>query len=449
MSKFGSILLALTFLLSCICTSCMKDSTGTGNGSATEQANASDNTLTLNQRVEKILQGYSAEDRKLLEKHGILEDPAVAMSDNWDDKTLSEYIKVTLESIRPIDLRQAGKVRGWPHIWNEIVSFRKSEEFYDMMLLVGNLDEDADSEFILPRHGRGRYELDGSRSDYPASWQAMYRIEELWDYDGDGIDELICLQDAPGSGKAWQIMKPDGTLLGDCPAAMIGPQIFFGDFDGDSHDDIYGNIRGERDPGLPTGAFGLEGRLLFVLNHDWCTPGLLTGDIDGDGLDELVTDMPSDNGSRNVMATGLDQKAVPLPVKSSAEHLTADFCGDIDGDGRAELLIVPEIHDFARNTATRLEWPDSEPELRLDGLFGGNVVCINIAKIPTLYAMTQCQPLHSQSVAAWDSSGRLFYYEHFGEELHALRKVKFGGRETILLMTDTRILLLNGVMLPG
>ena len=265
----------------------------------------------------------------------------------------------------------------------------------------GDTDGDGDAELLvgawLAGDGRGvAYLVEGpireDRDLVTAPWQVEgespgdylgYALAGAGDTDGDGFDELIIgargwSDRAQDAGAAWLIhggaAGPEGLataalVLGTrerdfAGSAVAGP----GDLSGDGLDDVVVGARGEDSGG---GAFVLlgplegvrtldsaEGRLQGAHAYDyagWALAGV--GDTDGDGYRDLLVGAygydsfyTSCGVACLIMGRGdeswaslesLDQAEVSYVGERSYDRAGWSVAGpgDVDGDGRADLLI--------------------------------------------------------------------------------------------------------------
>jgi predicted Ser/Thr protein kinase len=177
------------------------------------------------------------------------------------------------------------------------------------------------------------------------------------DLDGDGRDELIAAV-GPWDAYDLRILRAgaDGQLelaarraFGNIPALAVlrtevGPVVAFlknDDFPGE------GRFPPDRPLGEPAGLYfvGLRGAELKVLGFVPDRPAagpaldfrtLLAGDLDGDGRDELVAGGRPD--TLVLLRWRADEPTRPLVVPGLVPALVLD----VDDDGRAEILAVPQ-----------------------------------------------------------------------------------------------------------
>jgi hypothetical protein len=187
------------------------------------------------------------------------------------------------------------------------------------------------------------------------------------DLDGDGVDEILA---APGPSPAYAPHiraferlgrpLPGGDLLAFAHAGY-GARIACGDMDGDGLDELavspgpgpaYGStiVLYRYDASMP-GWGRLSGVPPFLAYGPTVRGGAMPaiGDLDGDGIAELVTApgaQPS-NGSHIRGWSVVQGGVIPLPQVNFLAYTpgvgygAVAACGDLDGDGRDELITAP------------------------------------------------------------------------------------------------------------
>ncbi|MGX9229861.1 FG-GAP-like repeat-containing protein [Streptomyces albus] len=212
----------------------------------------------------------------------------------------------------------------------------------------------------------------------------------MGDLDGDGHADLVVGasgENAGGTAHAGSVTVVFGARDGLSDAALtfhapspterggFGGQLTLGDFDHDGLKDIAvadgkqialvlgaKNLRDTNGPKItlhvpPGGGAALE--------------RLASGDIDGDGHDDLVTiassDDPADEGALAVLP-GTDSGVGGEPLGHQVSLPSADFAlavGDIDADGKDDVVIDTGFGDAPDDTVLRT-YPGGASGLRVD-----------------------------------------------------------------------------------
>jgi alpha-tubulin suppressor-like RCC1 family protein/outer membrane protein assembly factor BamB len=163
---------------------------------------------------------------------------------------------------------------------------------------------------------------------------------EMGDIDGDGHADVV----ANGStGVSWLRGAGDGTLG---PALPISPavqaEIEVGDVTGDGRLDVVGfqlfDNGGDVFRQLPDGGFA-------PTNYDFVgKDGIAVGDLTGDGLLDLVSTVGNNSpgGAVMVLPQRLDHGLGPAAVYDSYDIPGPVEVGDLNGDGRADVVTLHE-----------------------------------------------------------------------------------------------------------
>jgi len=251
---------------------------------------------------------------------------------------------------------------------------------YGLVSAAGDLDGDGYDEIITgpgpgPYHPATVLVLD-EQGERHAAFQAYgtprYGVNvSSGDLDGNGIDEIVTGA-GPGAVygphvRGWQ--WDGGSVVSPMPGVSFlaygtsrwGVNVACGDIDGDGNDEIitgagpgavFGphvrgwNVDGGAASAIPGVSFFAYGTLRWGVN-------VACGDIDGDGIAEIVTGPgPSEVFATHVRGWNYDGEAVaPMPgvnfiAYQSFPHSMGCVvaCGDADNDRVAEILTAPGPH---------------------------------------------------------------------------------------------------------
>ncbi len=183
------------------------------------------------------------------------------------------------------------------------------------------------------------------------------------DVTGDGRDDIIT---GAGPGEVFgphvRGFEGDGTPLSGLSFLAYGTNkygvnVATGDIDGDGFDEIVtgagpGEVFGPHVRGWNVDGSGPVNAMTGVNYFAYGTPrwgvNVSAGDIDGDGLDEIVTGAgPGSVYGPHVRGWDYDgTTTTPLPDVSYLAYGTNQFgvrvsCGDVDGDGIDEIVTAP------------------------------------------------------------------------------------------------------------
>lgn len=276
--------------------------------------------------------------------------------------------------------------------WNARFPAGLSMDYGDVE--VADLNGDGIPDLALAMHLRGMLALLGDGEGTFTAWHegldysrpdahegpATYssRALALVDWNGDGRPDLLTLGEGPSFGRATgsptgetapefrggargpvlYINQGDGTWVrqdqGTGGAQNFGDSVVVGDFDGDGHPDFAtaSNNRGQKDLvnfGRPDGSW--EKVEVEVVPDEAVVRGLRAADFDGDGRDDLaigyvqVIDGEWRTGLDLLFYSGEGWERLPLASDDSREGIWAIGAGDLDGDGRTDVVAVTGFGD--------------------------------------------------------------------------------------------------------
>lgn len=245
---------------------------------------------------------------------------------------------------------------------------------HGLNIAAGDLDGDGMDELVTgpgPTPGAGPHlrgwEADGSSLpwvNFPAygtvRWGATVACGDL---DGDGVDEIVSgAGPGPGLGPHVRGWSTGGGHVSPLPGISFmgygslnhGVRVACGDLDGDGKDEIVtgpgpGALLGAHVRAWDTGPAGVSQMpgISFLAYTSRYGVELACGDLDGDGIDEIVTGPgPGAALGAHVRAwDASDGRGRPLSGVNFLAYSTRFgvtlACGDIDGDGVDEILTLP------------------------------------------------------------------------------------------------------------
>jgi hypothetical protein len=202
---------------------------------------------------------------------------------------------------------------------------------------------------ILPGLGRGAF---GAPRVFAAS--ARPRDVAVADFDEDGFSDVVLPADTAPFSVTVQMNDGNGVIGFTAttialPAAALA--VATGDFNGDGHSDIaVGDAGGAIRviPGVGDGTFGVP--LPPVVTGGGAVAGIAAGDVDGNGRDDVVVAPGPPSAGAPTVATLLSAAngtlAAPVATTVPGAPL-APRVGDLNGDGRADVVVTSPAADAA------------------------------------------------------------------------------------------------------
>jgi hypothetical protein len=328
-------------------------------------------------------------------------------------------------------------------------------------LFADDFDGDGDQELLVigPRGQSLLYEADGTSKAVGVSGIDFMMGGVSWDYDRDGTAEIVVptilgdIQRGVRQGRSAEEMfisqdLPVYDLSGgevarlEAVAATSG-SVLVADMDGDGWPEL---LATKPDPQQRYGsatlvAFGAKGKKVWQLSNAMTTFAVC-GDVDGDGLAEMIT--PAER-MKVLAADGRDQERVTLhrwpgTVEPAVHPL---HCADLDGDGRDEVLFCSSISDptlgyldcsancvvdMAFPAGPEQAWVAVSTQTAVGGFLRGTQAMI-AAATPSCGALL-----------LFDPSGTCQYYEEFGEMIWGISALRSGGQDYLVVQLTERVL---------
>ncbi len=406
------------------------------------------NEINLDGSYEQMLASLPLEKREELSQNVMF-----SFRDNFEDFRLGRISKAEL--MKEVELfgwynqlegREALPPRtyiGNSPEWQEIAG---AEGIKRGLLAVGNFDSDSAEEILVGVRDVFLLGLDGRREDIqlqipescrrimyvPASngqspaifvslgTSAEHAMEGTRDY------SVINLSDESSSQfSSTSLMKPFASL-GDNGEQAILTRIPNGE------------------EGKDSVLLSRDGTLLADVPDNFLPAMALTGDIDGDGIHELLAYVREDAGMLSESVWSFDvvngmREWPQLPGRSFGGW--PEWTGDIDGDGRDELLYsyTNTIADAVQGDPVTLEAPDGFSPFMLDNAVNGNMDMLKTGKASYMVAAVVWRGTSPDILGIWDSEGRLVHWESIGGYIDQLHVVNDGGSDRVLLILEDSI----------
>lgn len=321
-------------------------------------------------------------------------------------------------------------------------------------LVSGNFDGDSDQELLLVGGKQGQYfELDGAATPVNLHGDGFMMDISAWDFDADGIDDVIpdatfySVTQNRGSHKGGlppvpvdtPVFSLSGREIGRLPAVGLARPPLIRDFNGDGRADIV--LPGLEGGGAGLAIFQAQGAKLgdFLLDRGMV---IAACDSDGDGRSELVQLLAKRHGTLSFFSFPSGRKDVydwpPLVLSCGA--------GDIDGDGREELICRSGFLNVSSGRFTAFETvagkgtaQENEPATGFDA---GPDVPLVLKLPPDSGSQVICTDgLMGTSLKIYDAGGRCIYQEDFGRTLFKTLGLKSSGRDYLVLQFEEQILI--------
>jgi hypothetical protein len=346
---------------------------------------------------------------------------------------------------------KAAVVTGTPITWRELGSWSSNGggmfggSYGTTTLLTGDFDGDKQTDLLVPEeenfggsHGGRKftlYSLSGNERPLTIGGNSYYFQSCVWDYDGDGFDEVALLD-----GSQAYIFNTAGQQQATIPGgSSYGSAVTLADVDGDGRKelplsdtlnpnklnltDYHGTIVGS----VPTTGFG----------YTW-------GDIDGDGKDEKI-----EQGSiGGLESTGIGKAPVPVPGWLGQSFGATLQCIDLNGDGCDEIVDRTSGYlDVKAGKYTTLAVPATSNIMGgMPGMTTGTVAAGDFdgdgkVELACPGGSTGVAGEAGTALYLFKLDGTLKYHEEFGKELHSIAGVAYGNKTHLVVLLEDKLLI--------
>ncbi|MAF64514.1 MAG: hypothetical protein CMJ84_02480 [Planctomycetes bacterium] len=251
----------------------------------------------------------------------------------------------------------------------------------------GDVDGDGFSDLVIGAYGNDDFAteagtayvfsgIDGTLLHALSGGEAFENggisVAGAGDVDGDGLDDVLVGAwgsdlAGPNAGAARVFSGADGSLLrlllGEAELDLFGTAVCgLGDIDGDGRADLAVGAKWNDVNGSGAGSVevfsGADGAPLFTLRGAASGDGFgssvaCAGDVDGDGVNDLIVgapgaDVSGTNAGSATVYSGVDGSSLfqfEGPAAGDGFGVSVAGAGDMDGDGRADVIVGAHGND--------------------------------------------------------------------------------------------------------
>ncbi|MCB1221074.1 MAG: hypothetical protein H7A35_00175 [Planctomycetales bacterium] len=376
----------------------------------------------------------------------------------FDKAYVADAMQQALNRNKPLVAGEANVDRGDAVEWQVVEEHEKQQSgpgYRRYVVFPGNFDDDPEEEVAIQYRGIEFRNQDGSILQTPGL--DLVALLEAFDYDGDGVDELLDYDPANAkeggrlyTGDSGVLRGLDGEILAHTPGTAWSMRLPELDMDGDGLPELLCyklNQTADRN----NTAFLMEKTLYAIeqaggeIFNTQCSnmDDIMVGDVDGDGRDELLIKRPSETKTNafDQLFVGIDQEDQDVLSASGQRDVDPILAlVDINGDGRVDLVSSGHVYLSWNSDTVELEFPEGymlptahrqpRPQVVLWQRDGERLLAALLVQ--------DYDDNRSDTLGLWDSSGKLVYMEHFGEQVNDILTGEDGRR--LYVVTDTRLL---------
>ncbi|MCH7472598.1 hypothetical protein IIA79_06565 [bacterium] len=260
-------------------------------------------------------------------------------------------------------------------------------------------------------------------------------------------------------------MRLDGGLAFELPNGDDDGEVLSGDVDGDGHKDLIVELESLTST---FHAYGFMGTRITAMKLQHPTQSPVMGDVDGDGMDELVN-----RELRQLAAYGRKQKRAV--IQGWPEGHYASLCYDLDSDGVDEVIAChsversedpSDVQDVLPLGATlrdaekwekrrasprggyfkpasgefvNFEFPDLDYRYNIFTGQSEEIACADILGDGDPEIIVK--PAVGTLLFAFDLAGKLVYYEEFGGVAWRMALAKTKSKDHIVIQLDNKVVI--------